>query len=60
MNPANYGNYLKAIVAVIGTVATALQTAYPSSHWATTITAGITAALVFLAPNTPRPPRPGS
>lgn len=55
----NLNPYLKAIVGVIGAIATGLQTAYPSSHWATTVTAGITAVLVYLVPNTPQgPPAP--
>ena len=31
----NYSSYSKAIVAIIGTVATVLQTLWPSAHWAT-------------------------
>lgn len=55
-----YSQYLKAIVAIIGAIAIGLQTAFPSSHWATTITAAITSALVFLTPNAGPPKAPGT
>jgi hypothetical protein len=47
--------YLKAIVALIGAIATGLQTAFPSDHWASTVTATLSAVLVYLVPNTPAP-----
>lgn len=54
MNIKNYGAYLKAIVAVIGTIATVLQTQFPSDHWSQAVTAGITAVLVYITPNLPK------
>jgi hypothetical protein len=46
--------YLKAIVAVLGAAVTVGQTVWPANHWQQAVTAGITAALVYLVPNSPK------
>lgn len=46
--------YLKFIIAVLGALVIVLQTAYGAAHWAQPVAAGITAILVYLAPNTPK------
>lgn len=49
----NLGKITKFIVAIAGTVTTALETQYPSSvHWLPAVTAAITAILVYVVPNT--------
>ena len=46
------GKITKFIVAIAGTVTTALETQYPSSaHWLPAVTAAITAVLVYVVPN---------
>ncbi len=44
--------YAKAMVAGLGAVAAALESAYPSWRWLPAVTAGLTAVGVYLAPNT--------
>lgn len=54
MKISNYAHYSKAIVGVISTIATVLQTVWPASHWSAAVTSGIMTALVFLVPNAPK------
>lgn len=49
------GKYSKAIVAVAGVATTALQTAFPGSHWAAVAIASISALLVYIVPNQVKP-----
>lgn len=49
------GKYTKFIVAVLGAVATVIQQVWPTSQWAVAVTAAVTAALVYLAPNKTKP-----
>ena len=46
--------YLKTIVAVLGAGVTVTQTVWPSNDWSQVVTAGITAVLVYLVPNSPK------
>jgi hypothetical protein len=50
--------YLKFIVAALSAAGVVLSTAYPASRWSEAVIAGIGAALVYLVPNTPKPPVP--
>jgi hypothetical protein len=54
---SNVLNYLKAIVAVIGAVATALLTALPDNEtvqtWGPIVSAFVTAIAVYVVPNIP-------
>ena len=52
----NLNRYLKTVVAVVGALAVALQTQFPAAHWSTTVTAAVSAILVYITPNTPPPP----
>jgi hypothetical protein len=49
--------YLKFIVAVIGAIEIGLQTQWPNARWSESVTAGITALLVYFVPNNPTPPK---
>lgn len=51
MKIGNYVKYTKAIVGLIGTVATVLQTIWPHAQWSAAVTSLITAVLVYLVPN---------
>lgn len=46
-------SYAKLVVAVLGAAQTATQAQWPSAHWSQTVTAVVTAVLVWLVPNTP-------
>lgn len=46
--------YLKAVIAVLGAAVTVGQTVWPANHWQQAVTAGITAILVYLVPNSPK------
>jgi len=47
------GNITKFVVAVAGTITTALVTQYPSTnHWVPEVVSAITALLVYFVPNT--------
>lgn len=48
--------YLKAVVAIIGTVLTGLSTYYGQAHWFPIVTSVVTAISVYLVPNTPSTP----
>jgi hypothetical protein len=50
--------YNKFIVALLGTISAGLTTWANGAHWANTIIAGITALLVYLIPNVPKPTTP--
>lgn len=52
----NYGQYLKAIVGVIGAGLAGLQQAFPGAHWVSVVTLALVPVLVYLVPNAPAPP----
>jgi hypothetical protein len=56
----NYTNYSKFIVALLGAAGTALETQFPGNHWSAGVISGITAVLVWLVPNTPKPTATGT
>src|SRR5450755_365948 len=51
LSEVRVNKYLKAIVAVMGSVGIALQTQYPGNHWADAVIAIFSTALVYLVPN---------
>ncbi len=51
----NYGQYLKAIVGVIGAGLAGLQQAFPGAHWVSIVTLVLVPVLVYLVPNMPAP-----
>jgi len=46
--------YLKAIIAVLGTVVTSLAVYYGNESWYPIVVSAVTALTVYLAPNTPK------
>jgi len=47
--------YLKAAVAILGTVVTSLTIYYPDAQWLPVVTSVVTALTVYLTPNLPKP-----
>jgi hypothetical protein len=45
------GRYSKLVVALAGVATSGIETYARAAHWAPAVTAAITAALVFLVPN---------
>lgn len=45
--------YMKAVVGVLGAVLSSLSVYYGHDHWYPVVTTAVTAALVYLVPNTP-------
>jgi hypothetical protein len=55
VSPSQLSPYLKFVVAALGVISTAVQTAGGTGKWQPVVTAAISALLVWLVPNLPHP-----
>lgn len=49
--------YMKAVIAILGTVLTSLAVYYGSTHWYPIVVSVVSAISVYLVPNTPATPK---